>query len=41
MSERTTEMEAANVDLVILEGSGAVSNKAVCNDLLVEVISDL
>lgn len=41
VSERTTEMEAANVDLVILEGSGAVSNKAVCNDLLVEVISDL
>lgn len=41
VNERTAEMEAANVDLAVLEGSGAISNKVVCNDLLVEVISDL
>lgn len=41
VNARTTEMEAANIDIAILEGSGAISNKVVCNDLLVEVISDL
>lgn len=41
VNARTTEMEAANIDIAILEGSNAISNKVVCNDLLVEVISDL